>query len=118
MYSWQGLIVLAFLHLHLPLWCLSEVIHGLQGKEQGKRSFNASETRGAECMCFFYPECMCVCVPSSGLAGWVGVSQAFAFTRGRQPRPPDTPSVLCMSLLRGWNCTSKVAVEVTYDYLI
>lgn len=55
-------------------------------------------------------------VPSSGLAGWVGVSKDFAFTTGKRIGPPDTLTVHCVSLVRGWNCTSKVAVEVTNDY--
>lgn len=30
--------------------------------------------------------------------------------------PPDTPTVHCVSLQRGSNCTSKVVVEWIYDY--
>lgn len=60
----------------------------------------------------------CVFLPSSGLDGRVGVGQFVAYTQGKQNRPPDTPTVLCASLQRGWNCTSKVAVEVACDNLI
>lgn len=98
----------------------AEAVQGLQGEDVGESFINASDTGAAvlnECMWFFV-SWMHVCVPLSGLAGKIGVSQAFAFTRGRHTGPPDTPTVLCVSLQRGWNCTSKVAVEVTYDYLI
>ncbi len=61
LYSWQGLIVLAYIHIHLPLWWLES---SATGKTRVKVSLMDLRL---ECMWFLHPEWMCV--PSSGLAG-------------------------------------------------